>query len=115
MSAVHTAHTIVTVVAALMAGFSAYSVFARAEWVVKPMADYGVPTSWMTFLGTAKAAGAVGLLVGLAVPPIGVAAAIGLILYFTGAVITVVRARWFSHVPFPLVYVAPVVAALVLS
>ncbi|NEB77992.1 DoxX family protein [Streptomyces sp. SID14478] len=109
------AHTVVTVVAAVMAGFSAYSVFARAEWAVKPMADYGVPASWTPWLGTAKAAGAVGLLVGLAVPAVGVAAAIGLVLYFAGAVITVVRARWFSHVPFPLVYAAPVVAALVLS
>ncbi|NEB75445.1 DoxX family protein [Streptomyces sp. SID14478] len=109
------AHTVVTVVAAVMAGFSAYSVFARAEWVVKPMADYGVPASWMPWLGAAKAAGAVGLLVGLAVPAVGVAAAIGLALYFAGAVVTVVRARWFSHVPFPLVYAAPVVAALVLS
>jgi len=30
-------------------------------------------------------------------------------------VITVVRARWYSHIPYPLVYVAPVVAALVLG
>ncbi|MBO1337151.1 DoxX family protein [Streptomyces sp. VRA16 Mangrove soil] len=105
----------VTVVAAAMTAFSAASVFARAAWVVKPIADYGVPAHWLPFLGAAKAAGAVGLLVGLAVPPIGIAAAIGLLLYFTGAVVTVVRARWFGHVPFPLLYAAPVVAALVLA
>lgn len=26
----------------------------------------------------------------------------GLTLYFAGAVVTVVRARWYSHIPFPL-------------
>ena len=38
-----------------------------------------------------------------------------LVLYFAGAVITVVRARWYSHVVFPLMYVAPVIASLALG
>ncbi|MEU6847912.1 DoxX family protein [Streptomyces sp. NPDC046716] len=109
------AFVVVTVIAAAMTAFSAVSVFTRAEWVVKPIADYGVPAGWLPWLGAAKAAGAVGLLVGLAVPAIGIAAGIGLVLYFAGAVVTVVRARWFSHVPFPLLYAAPVVAAFVLA
>jgi hypothetical protein len=92
--------------------FSAGSVFFHATWVVQPLADYGVPRSWWPWLGTAKAAGAVGLLVGLFVPVIGIMAGIGLVLYFAGAVITVVRARWYSHIPFPLMYMAPVVASL---
>ncbi|MFE1294742.1 MULTISPECIES: DoxX family protein [unclassified Streptomyces] len=110
-----TAYVVVTVIAAVMAAFSAGSVFLHAEWTVKPLADYGVPRAWWPWLGAAKAAGAAGLLAGLAVPVIGRLAAIGLVLYFLGAVITVVRARWFSHVPFPLVYAAPVVASLVLG
>lgn len=110
-----TAYLVVTVVAAAMAAFSAGSVFFRAEWTVKPLADYGVPRAWWPWLGAAKAAGAAGLLAGLAVPVIGRLAAIGLVLYFLGAVITVLRARWFSHVPFPLVYAAPAVASLVLG
>ncbi|MFI7010044.1 DoxX family protein [Streptomyces sp. NPDC050145] len=109
------AHVVVTVFAAVLVGFSAVSVFTRAPWVVKPIADYGIPAAWMPWLGTAKAAGALGLLTGLVVPALGTAAAIGLILYFTGAVIAVARARWFSHLAFPLVYAAPVVAALVLA
>ncbi|MGV9627478.1 DoxX family protein [Streptomyces sp. NPDC003487] len=110
-----TAYVVVTVIAAVMAAFSAGSVFLHAEWTVKPLADYGVPRAWWPWLGAAKAAGAAGLLAGLAVPVIGRLAAIGLVLYFLGAVITVVRARWFSHVPFPLVYAAPVVASLILG
>ncbi|MCX3059033.1 DoxX family protein [Streptomyces beihaiensis] len=112
---VHTVHTVVAFVAAVLAGFSAVSVFVRAPWVVKPIADYGIPAAWLPWLGAAKAAGAVGLLVGLAVPAIGVAAGIGLVLYFAGAVVTVLRAGWYAHIPFPLIYAAPVVAALVLA
>ncbi|MVO88455.1 DoxX family protein [Streptomyces sp. p1417] len=110
-----TAHLVVTLVAAAMTGFSAVSVFLRAAWVVRPMSDYGIPTTWLPWLGAAKAAGALGLVAGLFVPVVGVAAAIGLVLYFAGAVVAVVRARWYAHVPFPLVYAAPVAGALVLG
>jgi hypothetical protein len=82
---------------------------------VQALTDYSVPRSWWPWLGTAKAAGAAGLVVGLFVPTIGVMAGIGLVLYFTGAVITVVRARWYSHVPFPLLYMAPVLGSLALG
>ena len=34
-------------------------------------------------------------------PAVGVAAAAGLVAYFVGAFVTVVRARWFSHLVFP--------------
>jgi hypothetical protein len=110
-----TAYVVVTLLAAAMAGFSAASVFFRAKWVVQPLADYGIPRSWWPWLGTAKTAGAAGLLVGLLVPVIGVMAGIALVLYFAGAIITVVRARWYSHIPFPLLYVAPVVGSLALG
>jgi len=109
------AYVVVTVLGAVMAAFSAGSVFARAAWVVQPMADYGVPQSWLPWLGVAKAAGAAGLLIGLFVPAIGVAAGIGLVLYFAGAVVTVVRARWYSHIPFPLLYAAPAAGSLLLG
>ncbi|MEV5972042.1 DoxX family protein [Streptomyces sp. NPDC051921] len=106
---------VVTAVAAFMAGFSGVSVFARAKFVVDPLAEYGVPRRIWNLLGAAKLAGAIGLLVGYAIPAIGIAAAIGLVLYFTGAVITVIRARAYAHAPFPLLYMAPAVAVLVLA
>ncbi|MFJ2866421.1 DoxX family protein [Kitasatospora sp. NPDC087314] len=109
------AHVIVTVLGALMTGFSAGSVFRKAEFVVGPLVQYGVPRSWWIWLGVAKAAGAVGLLVGLAVPVIGELAAIGLVLYFAGAVATALRARDHAHVVFPIIYAAPAAAALVLG
>lgn len=109
-----TAYVIVTVLAALLVGFSAASVLLGATWVVRPLADYRVPRSWWPWLGAAKAVGAAGLMVGLLVPAVGALAGAGLVLYFTGAVITVLRARWFSHLPFPLIYVAPVIGSLAL-
>ena len=105
---------VVTVVAAAMVGFSAASVFFRAKWVVEPFIDYGVPRSWWNWLGAAKAVGAAGLVVGLFAPVIADLAAVGLVLYFAGAVVTVLRARSYSHVPFPILYVAPVIASLAL-
>ncbi|MEU8757705.1 DoxX family protein [Streptomyces sp. NPDC048659] len=106
---------VVTAVAAFMAGFSGASIFLRAKFTVEPLAEYGVPRAWWNWLGAAKAAGAVGLLVGYAIPWIGIAAAIGLVLYFLGAVITVLRAKAYGHVAFPLVYMAPAVAVLALA
>ncbi|CAM5664078.1 DoxX family protein OS=Streptomyces alboniger OX=132473 GN=CP975_14435 PE=4 SV=1 [Streptomyces alboniger] len=109
------AHVVVTLLAAAMAAFSAASVFLRSRWVVEPMADYGIPMPWLPWLGTAKAAGAAGLVAGLFLPYVGAAAGICLVLYFTGALVFVLRARWYAHIPFPLVYAAPVVGALWLA
>ena len=103
---------VLIVLTAAWVGFSGFSLLRRAEFVAKPLAEYGVPESWWVWLGAAKAAGAAGLLVGLAVPAIGVAAGIALILYFLGAVVTVLRARSYKTVVFPVLYLAPVVAAL---
>jgi hypothetical protein len=109
-----TAYTVVTILAAALVGYSAAAVFVRAPWVVQGFIAYRVPRRWWPWLGTAKAAGAAGLLVGLVVPLVGVLAASGLVLYFAGAVATVVRARYYAHIPYPVVFVAPVVASLAL-
>jgi hypothetical protein len=112
---VSTAHIVLTLLAAAMAAFSAGVSFVSPAWVVRSMTAYGVPRSWWPWLGALKAAGAAGRVIGLFVPAIGVMAATGLVLYFAGAVVTVFRARWYSHLPFPLVYAAPVVGSLALA
>lgn len=109
------AYVVLAVVSALWVGFSGVSLARRAEFVTQPLVEYGVPRSWWTGLALAKLAGAAGLLVGLAVPAIGVAAAVGLILYFLGAVAANVRARSYKTVPFPLLYLAPVAVTLALG
>ncbi|MBN6037694.1 DoxX family protein [Amycolatopsis sp. 195334CR] len=110
-----TTYVVVTTVAAALAAFSAFAIYSKAEFVVGPLADYGVPRSWWPWLAGTKLAGAAGLIAGLFVPWVGVAAAIGLVLYFTGALVTVLRARSWAHIPAPLLYLAPAAASLVLS
>ncbi|MEV4893569.1 DoxX family protein [Nonomuraea sp. NPDC055795] len=110
-----TAYVVVVVVAAAF-NFAAAAVdFARVKWVLANMDKYGVPRSWITWLGVAKVAGAVGLLAGLAVPAIGIAAAAGLALYFAGAVFAVARARVHADLPFPGIFLVLAVACLALA
>ena len=103
-----------TLVAAAMVTFSATAWLMRAQWAMDIRASYGVPDSWVPWLGSAKAAGAAGLLVGLAFEPLGVAAAIALLVYFAGAEVTVLRARAWHNIIAPLLFAAPLVAILAL-
>jgi hypothetical protein len=107
------AYVVVTVLAAAANIFSATCDFVRYKQVAIAMAKAGVPDSWMTTLGMLKAAGALGLLVGMGVPMIGTAAAVGLILFFVGAIITHLRARDYSF-GLAIVFLLLAVAALVL-
>jgi len=91
-----TAYLIVTLLAAAANIFSAALDFTRYKQVLINMAKTGVSESWITMLGILKAAGALGLLVGIGVPLIGTAAAVGLVLFFVGAIITHLRARDYS-------------------
>ena len=109
-----TAYVVVTVLAAVMNASAAYLDFNSADWIVDFMTRYGVPHSWLFLLAVLKAAGAVGLLVGIAFPVIGSAAALGIVVYFVGALATVVRARCWSHIVFPLLFLLPAAASLVL-
>jgi hypothetical protein len=87
------AYIAVTVLAAIALAFASYLNFVRHESVTVVAKRVRVPESWMVPLGTLLAAGALGLLVGFAVPLIGTAAAVGLVLYFLGAVGAHLRAR----------------------
>jgi DoxX-like family len=88
--------------------------FASAKFVLNNSAEVGVSTRWLPTLGTLKAAGALGLLLGLlGIRSIGIAAALGLVVFFIGAVATHVRARVFYNIAFPIGYLALAVASLV--
>jgi hypothetical protein len=112
------AYVVVTLLAAAVNIFSATLDFIRYKQVLINMAKAGVSESWITMLGILKAAGAIGLLVGIGVPLIGTAAAIGLILFFVGAIITHLRAQDYSFglaVAFLLLAVAALVLRLAAS
>jgi hypothetical protein len=109
-----TAYIAVTILAAAMNAYAAYVDLSGAEWILDFMSRYGVPQSWLFLLAVLKAAGALGLLVGIALPVIGSAAALGIVAYFAGAIVTVVRARCWSHIALPVVFLLPAAASLVL-
>jgi hypothetical protein len=89
----HIAYLAVTSLAALMNGYAALMNLIGAEFV-KVVADkVQVSRKWMVPFGTLLAAGAAGLVVGLAVPALGVAAAIGLVVYFICALVAHRRVR----------------------
>ncbi|HEU5237683.1 MAG TPA: DoxX family protein [Pyrinomonadaceae bacterium] len=108
------AYIIVTVVAAAANIYATTLDFFRSQQVLTNMARLGVPESWLPILGILKAAGALGLLVGIGVPLIGTAAAIGLILFFVAAIITHLRAHDHSF-GVAVVFLLLAVAALVLG
>jgi NAD/NADP transhydrogenase alpha subunit len=112
---VFTAYVVVTLMAIAANTFAATADFMRYKFVLITAARAGVPESWLTTLGTLKAAGALGLLVGLiGVPPIGTAAAVGIVLFFVGAIVTHLRARDYSIGP-AAAFLLLAVAALVLG
>lgn len=106
------AYVVFTVITIAYNVFSAILDFGRFDRILVAMRKAGVPTSWLPTLGALKALGAFGLVVGFFVPAIGIAAAVGLTLFFVGAVITHLRARDYS---FGLQYVFLPLAAAALA
>ncbi len=105
---------IVSIFLAVALTVSAVGKLTKMPAVIELMSAVGVPADRIPVLAYLEIAGAVGLVIGLFWWPIGVAAAIGLILYFVGAVIAHLRVK---DVPGtgPAVFLAALsVAALVL-
>ncbi|WP_037365871.1 DoxX family protein [Amycolatopsis orientalis] len=92
--------------------FEVVAKVARARFVVQNSAEVGVRQRWLPYLAALEGAGVVGLIVGLlGWPGLGLAAAIGLTLFFVGAVGAHVRAKVFHNIAFPAVFLALAVAA----
>jgi hypothetical protein len=108
-----TAYVAAAVLTAAANSYAATVDFTRPEWLLANMAKARVPQSWLYSLGALKAAGALGLVVGLAVAPVGVAASVGLVLFFIGAIVTHFRARYWDIAP-PVAFLVLAVASLAL-
>ena len=88
-----TAYLTVTLIAIAANGFSGIAALLHFQPIVPGMAKAGVPVSWLTFpIGTLKTLGALGLAAGLLFRPLGISAAIGLVLFFVCAIYTHIRA-----------------------
>lgn len=110
------AYVVVTVVTILANAGIAIAHLAKADFVLENSAEVGVSRQWLPLLASLKAAGAFGLSLGLFdIPFIGIAAAVGLVAFFVGAIIAHVRARVFHNIAFPGGYLALAIASLTLS
>ena len=89
-------YIVVTILAAAANIFSATLDFIPYKPILVKMAKVGVSESLITTLVILKAAGALGLLIGIGVPAVGIAAAAGLVLFFIAAIITHLRGHDYS-------------------
>jgi hypothetical protein len=111
-----TAYFVVTAITIAVTAAIVVADVTKSKFVLATSAEVGLPLSWLPTLAALKAAGAVGLLLGLlGFRLIGLAAAVGLVLFFTGALGAHVRARVFYNIAFPGTYFALAVASLVLT
>ncbi|MCY0957534.1 DoxX family protein [Streptomyces sp. H27-H5] len=92
-------YVVVAGLLALVLAASATLTFLRNETILANMRKVAVPDSLLPVLAALKAAGAVGLVAGMWVAPLGVAAAIGVTLYFIGAVASHLRVKHYDLAP----------------
>lgn len=86
---------------------------ARARFVLANSAEVGLRSEALPYLAVLKGAGAVGLAVGLAgITPLGLAAAVGLVLFYLGALGAHIRASVLRNIAFPLLFLALALSAL---
>lgn len=86
-------YLLVTTLAALMNGYAAILSLTGARSVEAVADRLELSRQLMRPFGIVLAAGSLGLLAGIAVPALGVAAAVGLIVYFICALMAHLRAR----------------------
>jgi hypothetical protein len=86
------AYLVVTIVLAAMAAFSGLGKLRRDPKIVHVVHEVvGMPLEYFPHLAACEIAGSLGLLVGIWWPILGLAAGIGLVVYFVGAIVSHVR------------------------
>jgi hypothetical protein len=93
------AYAVIGILLAAVLVASAVAKLTQNKGIVESLTGVGVPLRMFPFLAACEIAGALGLLIGLWYAPLGIAAAIGLVLYFIGAVGTHLRKRDFKGLP----------------
>lgn len=92
------AYIILAAVEAAILLASAVAKFTRPPRLVDQMSTLQLPSAILPFLGITQIAGAGGLIIGIWWGPLGIAAAVGVTLYFLGAVVTHLRVRDFNGI-----------------
>jgi hypothetical protein len=111
---VFAAALIVSSLLAMALVFSAIRKLSHRPEVVRTYVRVGVPEARLDHLAIILLAGAAGLVAGLFWAPIGLAAAVGVVVYFLLAIAAHVRAGDQEHLPTPVVIEGIALAALAL-
>jgi len=112
----HTAYLVITLAFALLASYSGVGKIRRDPLPVRLVHEtVGVPLKYFPLLAACEFAGALGLVVGIWWPAIGVAAGIGLVLYFVGAVVSHLRVKGMGSAAFMLFVAAGALTLRVLT
>jgi hypothetical protein len=114
-----TAYWGITILLAAMVLWSGIAKLRRDPKVVRVVHEIvGVPLRYFPLLAACEIAGALGLVLGIQWPLIGVAAGVGLVLYFVGAVISHLRVgdvKGISPAGFMLVFAGAALALRILT
>lgn len=94
-----TGYLVVAAILAFALLLSGRGKLVKDKAIVTSLTGAGVPLSWYPYLAATEFAGALGLLVGMAFAPLGIAAAAGVGAYFVGAVIAHLRVGDFKGLP----------------
>ncbi|NNH69977.1 DoxX family protein [Nocardia uniformis] len=97
------AYIVLAILLSVILVISGRAKLIKDEEITSTMVRLGVPLNWFPILAGLEFAGAVGLLAGIAYRPLGIAAGIGVVLYFLGAVISHLRAADIQGSPVPTV------------
>jgi DoxX-like family len=93
------AYFVIAMVLAAMASFSGVGKLRNDPHIVKVIHEtVRVPMKYFPLLAACEIAGAVGLVLGIWWPILGIAAAIGLVIYFLGAVVSHMRVGDFAGI-----------------
>lgn len=103
----------VTVCCVLANAFEVGAKALRARFVVQNATEVGLAPRWIPALAVLEGAGTAGVLAGLCgLRQLGLAAAVGLVLFFVCAVLAHLRARVLHNLAFPLVFLLLAAAAV---
>jgi len=94
-----TAFVVLTLLCAAMTSLSALMKIRRDPKVLKIIHEtVGVPIKFFPHLAACEIAGALGLIIGIWSPRLGVAAGTGLVIYFVGAIVSHLRVGDFKGI-----------------
>jgi len=108
------AYTIIAIIMSFLLVASGTAKLRRDPKLIQGLHEViGVPLRLIPGLAALEFAGAAGLLIGIVWWPLGIAAAIGVVLYFLGASISHLRVKDFKGLPTPVVILLVAIVVLV--